>query len=50
MAQDGRNDVSGMVNGRDDAIEKLNNDKTAGKGDIGAELVKMGPDKLAISF
>ncbi|XP_052565015.1 uncharacterized protein LOC120421478 isoform X3 [Culex pipiens pallens] len=54
---DGRNDVSGMVDGEDepattmrevkDAIKKLKNNKAAGKEGIGAELLKMGTDKLA---
>ena len=30
-----------------DAIRKLKNNKTAGKDGIGAELIKMGPEKLA---
>jgi endonuclease/exonuclease/phosphatase family metal-dependent hydrolase len=56
--QDGEGgDVVGAANDEDvppptieevkDAIKQLKNNKSAGKDGIGAELIKMGPDKLA---
>ena len=53
-------DVVGATNDEDvppptisevkDAIRQLKNNKAAGKDGIGAELIKMGPDKLASSL
>lgn len=59
--QDDRgNDFIGVADGEDeptpterevkDAINKLKNNKAAGKDGIGAELIKMGPGKLVASL